>query len=193
MISMRRIGKLTRALGRVARAGGTERRLDLFITEYGILSEPKSFGVSLNQQAAYLAISEYLSWRDPHIRAYGQYRLRDDPDTYESAFTTGLRLVSGRKKPSYRSFQMTLLPKREGRRGVLLWGYVRAVRRPVQVEIRVKDEGKRPRLLRRVRTNSQGYFTFHNRYRDGRRWFARVRLGARSVEGPPLKAYRLPF
>jgi hypothetical protein len=192
MISMRRITKLTRALGRVARAGGTERRLDLFITEYGILSEPKSFGVSLNQQAGYLAISEYLSWLDPHIASYGQYLLRDDPDVYESAFTTGLRLATGRKKPSYRSFQVTLLPKREGRRSLLLWGYVRAVSNRTDVEVYVKDKNRRAHLLRRVRTNRAGYFKFHNRYEDGRRWFASVRLGGRRIQGPPIKAYRLP-
>ena len=192
MIHMRNIGRLTKALGRAARAGATERRIDVFITEYGILSEPKYFGVSLNQQAGYMAISEYLSWRNPHVRAYGQYLLHDDPLEYESAFTTGLRFAGGRKKPSYRSFQITLLPKRVGRRGVLLWGYVRAVNRRVRVEVRFKDKGKRPRLLRRLRTNRAGYFMFHHRYRDGRRWFARVRLGDRRVEGPRLRAYRLP-
>ena len=192
MIHMRNIGRLTRALGRAARAGATERRIDVFITEYGILSKPKYFGVSLTQQAGYMAISEYLAWRNPHIRAYGQYLLHDDPLLYESAFTTGLRFAGGRKKPSYRSFQVTLLPIREGRRQLKLWGYVRAVNDRVRVEVRVKDPGKRPRLLRRVKTNRAGYFTFGHRYRDGRRWFARVRLGGRRIEGPRLAAYRLP-
>lgn len=193
MISMRTIGRLMHALDRVARAGAVERRLDLFITEYGILSEPKSFGVSLNQQAGYLAISEYLAWRQPRIRAYGQYLLHDDPLEYESAFTTGLRLAGGRKKPAYRAFLVTLLPKREGRRGVLLWGHVRPAGGRTTVEVRMKDPGKRPRLLRRIRTDRFGYFHFRNRYRDGRRWFVRARLpDGRRVQGPRLKAYKVP-
>ena len=49
---MRNIGRLTRALGLAARAGATERRLDVFITEYGILSKPKDFGVSLPSRPA---------------------------------------------------------------------------------------------------------------------------------------------
>ena len=69
---------------------------------------------------------------------------------------------------------------------------MRAVNKRVRVEIRFKDKGKRPRLLRRLRTNRNGYFMFRNRYREKRRWFARVRLGDRRVEGPHLKAYRLP-
>ena len=130
MIHMRRIGRLTRALGLAARAGATERRLDVFITEYGILSKPKYFGVSLTQQAGYMAISEYLAWRNPHVRGYGQYLLHDDPLEYESAFTTGLRFAGGRQKAELPLLPDHVAAEAGGRRGVLLWGYVRAVERP---------------------------------------------------------------
>jgi hypothetical protein len=71
LINLATIDRLAHALGRAARAGATSRRLGLYVTEYGIQSRPGDLGVSPKRQAAYLAISEFLAWRDPQVRSYG--------------------------------------------------------------------------------------------------------------------------
>jgi hypothetical protein len=191
LVNLATIDRLTRALRRAAAAGATRRRLGLYMTEYGIQTRPdRRFGVSFGRQVVHLAISEFLAWREPAIRSYGQYLLRDDPPHYEFSFTTGLRRTSGRPKPSLRSFPMTLLVRRRGARRVVVWGHVRpdGGRR---VEISYRDRGGRARLLRAVRTNRRGYFRFAARFRVGRRWAAECRLpGGRSLAGPFLRAVR---
>jgi hypothetical protein len=192
LVNLATIDRLTRALRRAAAAGATRRRLGLHMTEYGIQTRPdRRFGVSFARQVVHLAISEFLAWREPAIRSYGQYLLRDDPPHYEFSFTTGLRRSSGRPKASLRSFPMTLLVRRRGSRRVALWGHVRPNGAPRRVEVRYRDRGGRVRLLRAVRTNRRGYFRFAARFRVGRRWAAECRLpGGRRLAGPYLRAVR---
>jgi hypothetical protein len=192
LINLAAIDRLTAALRRAAAAGATNRRLGLYITEYGIQTRPdRRFGVSFPRQVAYLAISEFLAWREPAIRSYAQYLLRDDPPHYEFSFTTGLRRSSGRPKPSLRSFPMTLLVRRRGARRVVIWGHVRPGTGRRRVEVRYRNRTGRARLLRAVRTDRRGYFRFASRFRPGRRWAAECRLsGGRRLSGPYLRAVR---
>jgi len=170
MISMRTIGRLTAALGRASDAGATTERLDVFITEFGILSAPKDIGVGLVAQAAYMAIGEYLAWKEPRVRSYAQYLMRDDPILAPLSFTTGLRTEYGDPKPSLRSFPMTLLVRRTAPHRVEIWGHVRPARKSESVNISFADDRGPTRFLRRVRTDSSGYFEFGSRFRPGRRW-----------------------
>jgi hypothetical protein len=192
LINLATIDRMIRALRRAAAAGATHRRLGLYLTEYGIQTRPdRRFGVSFARQVAYLAISEFLAWREPAIRSYAQYLLRDDPPHYEFSFTTGLRRSSGRPKPSLRSFPMTLLVRRRGARRVVLWGHVRPEGGPRRVEVSYRDRDGKARVLRAVRTNRRGYFRFAARFRVGRRWAAECRLpGGRRLAGPYLRAVR---
>jgi hypothetical protein len=192
LVNLATIDRMIRALRRAAAAGATSRRLGLHLTEYGIQTRPdRRFGVSFARQVAYLAISEFLSWREAAIRSYGQYLLRDDPPRYEFSFTTGLRRSGGRPKPSLRSFPMTLLVRRRGARRVVLWGHVRPGGGPRRVEVSYRDRGGKARVLRAVRTNRGGYFRFAARFRVGRRWAAECRLpGGRRLAGPYLRAVR---
>ena len=146
-----------------AAAGRAGRRDDagscpIYITEFGIQSVPdREFGVSLKRQAEYLGIAEYLAFHNRGVRSYAQYLLRDDPIAQDFAFTTGLRLEDGRKKPSYSAFALALAVKslRGGR--VLVWGHVRPRgNRRVRVAIRVDRRGGKPRRVRRVRAEQAG-------------------------------------
>ena len=185
LVNMATLGRLKRALARAARAGATRRRLPVYITEYGVQSVPdRRFGVGLKRQAEYLAISEHIAWRDGAVRSYGQYLMADDPPSYEFPFTTGLRLHSGRRKPAYRAFPLTLAVQRRGRR-VVVWGHLRPGSGRRGVEVRVRGGGRGGRL-RRVRTNSRGYFSFRSPFRAGRRW----RAVSEGRAGPWVRAYR---
>jgi len=189
LINLATIGRLVHALGRAARAGATHGRLGLYMTEYGVQTRPGDLGVSPRRQAAYLAISEFLAWRDPRIRSYAQYLLRDDPSRYEFAFTTGLRFHSGRAKPSLRSFPITLVARRRRAR-VRLWGHVRPGTGPYRVEVRYRSRGGPSHRLRLLRTDKQGYFSLGGRYRGGRRWAARCELSSgRTLAGPYIHAF----
>ena len=189
LINLATIGRLVHALGKAARAGATRGRLALYMTEYGVQSRPGDLGVSPKRQAAYLAISEYLAWRDPRIRSYGQYLLRDDPPRYEFAFTTGLRFHSGRPKPSLRAFPLTLVARRRGGH-VLLWGHVRPGTGPYRVEVRYRGRSGPSHTLRTLRTDGRGYFSLRAPYRAGRRWAARCELsGSQALAGPYLHAF----
>lgn len=192
LVTMRR---LHRALRLAARTGATSKRLPVYITEFGIQSVPnREFGVSLRRQAEHLGIAEYLTFKNRGVRSYAQYLLRDDPASFEFGFTTGLRFESGKKKPSYRAFALSLAVKslRGGR--VLVWGHVRPQgNRRVRVAIRVDRKGGKPRRVRRVRTDGQGYFSFRMRKPRGRglRWQASTTLrGGRKIAGAYVRAYR---
>jgi hypothetical protein len=192
LVNLATIDRMIRALRRAAAAGATRRRLGLYMTEYGIQTRPdRRFGVSFARQVVHLALSEFLAWREPAIRSYAQYLLRDDPPRYEFAFTTGLRRSSGRPKPSLRSFPMTLLVRRRGARRVALWGHVRPGGGSRRVEVSYRDRGGRVRRLRAVRTDRRGYFRFASRFRAGRRWRAECRLPReRTLVGPYVSAQR---
>ena len=191
LINMATLGRLGAALRKAARAGRTKGRLPIYITEFGVQSVPDhQFGVSLKRQAEYLGISEFMAWRRKDVRSYGQYLMADDPPSFEFSFTTGLKLHSGRKKPAYKAFPLTLAVRRRGHR-VLVWGHLRPGNGRRQVEVRVGGRGRDGRL-RRLRTNARGYFSFGSAFRAGRRWRAVASTDGRRLKGPWVRAYRLP-
>ena len=72
--------KLERMLDTIQQAYGSSKRFDLYSTEFGYKTNPPTpLGPPLQQAAAYLNWSEYISWRDPRIRSYNQYLLSDPP------------------------------------------------------------------------------------------------------------------
>ena len=195
LINLVTMKRLQRALTRAARAGATTRKLPVYITEFGVQSVPdREFGVSLKRQAEYLGIAEYLAFHNRGVRSYAQYLLRDDPIAQDFAFTSGLRLEGGKKKPSYNGFALALAVKSLRGRRVLVWGHVRPRgNRRVRVAIRVDRKGGKPRRVRRVRADKQGYFSFRMGKPRGRglRWQASTTLrGGRKIAGAYVRAYR---
>ncbi len=98
--------------------------LAISYTEFGFQTNPPDtlFGVSLAAQARYLNESDWLAYRDPSIRAVGQYELVDERKA--SAFQTGLRFLDGRAKPAYAAYRLPLWVSRQGSR-YRIWGQVR--------------------------------------------------------------------
>lgn len=195
------LSRLTRALDRAARAHAVTHRLAIYLTEFGIQSKPNPFlGVSLARQAEYRSISEYIAWSNPRVLAFSQYLLRDDPGLSRPGgsapgsgylgFQSGLRLASGRAKPSLAGFRLPLVVRRHGRR-VSLWGLVRPARSATRVEILTQDPGRgRFRRVASASTNRSGYWRATGAYRRGRRWRVRwIGAGRAAYAGPPIRAY----
>ena len=194
IISIGSIDRLTNALRRVHRAGGTLRRLPVFVTEYGIESYPQDDpGVSPQRQAEFLGAAEFLLYRNPWIESFAQYLLDDDRNPGQLlSFQTGLRFANGFPKPSYDAFPLTLVARQRRSGGVRIWGHVRPGDGPYRVEIRFRDgdSGLGERLTT-VQTNAEGHFQFTTPYRRGREWQAICELPAGAVlQGPFVRSYR---
>ena len=189
MLGVPALGRLTRALGLAARVGATTQRLPVYVTEYGVESVPDPYGASLVQQAEYIAITEFLLWRNPQVRSYSQYLLFDDRPTNDFAFQSGLLTHGGAAKPSFDAFPIALVVRRSGRR-LHIWGHVRPGERARRVELQVRNPDSSPRQAGVVATDPEGYFSFGAKYPPRQRWRAICRLpGGRVLEGPWVRPY----
>jgi hypothetical protein len=188
------LGRLVRALDRAGRAGAIKRGMGIYLTEFGIQSVPDPFyGVPLTTQAEYYAISERIAYRNPRVRSFSQYLLRDDDpgaggERY-GGFESGLEYADGRiKRPAYDGFRLPLVAVRSGNR-ISLWGRVRPARGRTTAEIQVADRGRGFRRLRTVRTDSRATFQLRTTYRRGRRWRLRWTSGDTTYTGPGIRSY----
>lgn len=168
--------RLERLLDTLAKTYGSSKRFDLYSTEFGYKTNPPFVaGVTPDLAAAYLNWSEYISWRDPRIRSYDQYLLRDPPSTGTSQFVTGLRFADGAAKATYAAFRMPIfLPATRAVRGQTLevWGCVRPARdamansgRRQTVEIELRAPKRAFKVIHRVSSiDSNGYFDAQIRF-----------------------------
>jgi hypothetical protein len=148
----------------------------LYLTEYGYQTRPDPYSaVSFAQQSAFLNQAEYISYRNPNVRTLSQFLLVDDapdpdfsvkknPQLAWRTFQTGLMLLSGRRKPSYKAYMTPLYLKtprvRQGR-AVSLFGMLRAANassRPT-VSIQFQHRGlKRWRTRKRLRISGPRHY-----------------------------------
>ncbi|HKG36937.1 MAG TPA: hypothetical protein VKA89_10925 [Solirubrobacterales bacterium] len=162
--------------------------LPVYVTEYGVESRPdRRYGVPLARQAEYLGLAEYSLWRNPRVRSFGQYLMRDDANEFEYSFQTGLRFLDGRRKPAYSAFAMTLVVREPQSGPLRFWGHVR----PGEGSRVVQVKASGGRLVRRATTDADGYFQFSAPARRATRWRARAELpGGRVVQGSWIRSYR---
>jgi hypothetical protein len=188
------LSRLTQALDRARRARTVRKRVDLYLTEFGVQSRPDPFaGVSETRQAEYRAIAERIAYRNPRVRAFSQYLLRDDLPRAGRAylryggFESGLRHSGGDAKLAYDGFRLPLVAQRG--RGTHLWGLVRPARGATSVKLEYRNRGSSKwRPLKRDRTDAHGYWSTTTSYRSGRSY--RVRWG--KFTGPRTRVYRRP-
>jgi hypothetical protein len=190
------LGRLNSALARAGRADAVRRGVGIYLTEFGVESRPDPLrGVSFTAQAEHRSIAERIAYRNPRVRAFSQYLMRDDreregADRY-GGFQTGLRTAGGEAKRAYDGFRLPLVALR-GRTRTTLWGMVRPAGRATAVTIDYRDHGSsRWRTLKRDRTNDRGYWSTTTRVVRDRRY--RVRWtgpDGRRHEGPLTRSYR---
>jgi hypothetical protein len=132
-----RLPNLERAIDRVQRVYGSHRRLPIYSTEYGYITNPPNRGafVSPSTAADYINWAEDLSWKQPRIASTMQYLLADPPigpkAIGDGGFASGLEFSDGRLKPSFAAYRLPLyLPVTSARRGRALevWGCLRPAR-----------------------------------------------------------------
>ena len=131
------IVRLEGALDHTFGAYHESTRLPLYLTEWGYQSDPPDPFVrfSLAQQAAFIDEGEFMAWRDPRVRAFGQFLLVDDKPFkryprgshgYWSSFQSGLIELDGTQKPAYQAYQLPIwLPSARHGASVTVWGQLR--------------------------------------------------------------------
>ena len=194
IISIGSIGRLVTALRRVARAGGSDGRLPVYVSEYGIESQPQDgFGVSPQRQAEFLGAAEFILYENPWVDSFAQYLLDDDPNPSKLlSFQTGLRFANGFPKPSYDAFPIPLVARQRASGEVEIWGHVRPGAGPYEVQVRYRDTGVGPgKVWTTLDTNAGGYFRFNAANRKNREWQAICELpNGQLLVGPFIRSYR---
>jgi len=191
------IGALRRITGALDRAGYAHAlpgSLQVYITEFGIMSKPNRYqGVPVAQQAEYDAIAERIAYSNPRVASFAQYLLKDDPmpprGSRRVAFQTGLEYASGSPKPLLAGFPVPLTVTRLGR-AYALWGYVRPARGATTVTLEGERRGSHNfSVLSLVTTDRRGYWTLRDPTTEAS-WRVRwVSPGGTVYVGPAIRAY----
>ena len=142
------IPKLEHALDTLQRVYGSSTRFPIYSTEFGYQTTPpdtEAATVSPALAAYYLNWAEYITWRNPRIRSYDQYLLRDPPT---GTFASGIETATGAPKPGFYAYRMPIfLPVTSTDKGhpLEVWGCVRPVlyarrqtRRPQRAQIQFR-------------------------------------------------------
>ena len=133
------LSRLEHGLDAIMSAYRVNRRLSVWLTEYGYETDPPNpfRGLPPRLQSLYLNEAQYMAFRDPRVRGLSQFLLLDAlPDAsyrpgtlrYWSTFQTGLEFADGAAKPSLASYRLPLFvpdPVLGARRTVLVWAMLR--------------------------------------------------------------------
>jgi hypothetical protein len=190
------VSRLVRALDRASKAGALRHGQGVYLTEFGVQSEPDPFvGVSLARQAEYIGIAEQIAFSNPRVKSFSQYLLSDDPPrpgpriARFSGFETGLRASNGTAKPAYDAFRLPLVVTNYGPSDVL-WGRVRPYPHKTTVLLQTARPGKAWRDYKQVETNAAGVYGLKAAHIKGRRFRVRWTAPDGTVySGPPIRSY----
>jgi hypothetical protein len=180
-ITIANLSRLTNVLDAAQRAYHRSRRLPLYLTEFGYMTNPPSdAGVTLTQQSAYLNQAEFIAYSNSRVRDLSQFLLVDsplipcvhcsNPGSFGSSFETGLEFGGGKAKPSFAAFRMPIyLPVQTVKRGAPLrvWGMVRpapgGAAQKVSIQFRPGRSGAFKRLVTARTRSHPAYLDTHIR------------------------------
>lgn len=169
--------ELSRIYRRYRQKTQSSRGVPLYLTEYGYQTAPDPITrVSFNQQATWINQAEYMAYKDPNVRAVNQFLLVDDgpvagvdpkknPGLAWRTFQSGLKRLSGKRKPAYKAYMTPIVVKqtrvRRGRTAGV-WGMLRpadaTTRERAQIQFRTRG-GKKWHTRRTVTvTGPRHYF-----------------------------------
>jgi len=174
-VTIKVLDRLTAAIDKAARAGALSGRLPVYVTEFGVQSEPDDFyGVPLAVQSDYRSISERIAYLNPRVKSFSQYLLHDDESRGDySAFESGLFLHgSDEPKPAFFGFRLPLVvvTGSANARRATLWGLVRPATRAGTVRLAYRDGGGAWTDFGTQRFGAGGYWTKQVATRAGREW-----------------------
>jgi hypothetical protein len=186
--------ELTRTLDAIARRGRLPRRLPVWITEFGYQTDPPDpFQFAIRRVPGLMDESEWMAFRNPRVRSYSQYTIRDAPPRDSgskflaySSFQMGLRFDDGRKKPGvYDAFPMPAFVRLLGRNRVEVFGGLRAGRGG-SAHIFARVPGGRYRPVGLAPMNAVGYFRRIFRVRRAADAKYRIAIGGRRRDKSPV-------
>ena len=164
--------RLTSTLDRIFSRYRVNRRLPVWLTEYGYQTDPPDpiIGVSWPRQAAWLNEADYIAHRYRRVRSVAQFLLLDDgpnravppsdPRYYGSTFQSGLVTLEGVRKPAFAAYQRAIhaSPSRvRGGESVRLYGQLRPARNgaPLTADVEFRPSGSRSwKTVRRLGVRS---------------------------------------
>ncbi|MDQ3768270.1 MAG: hypothetical protein M3370_02160 [Actinomycetota bacterium] len=149
--TMANIADLGTLLDRISKASGgkLDDGLALWMTEYGFeTSPPDPFqGVSLDEQAEWNILGDYLAWLNPRLASQAQFLLTDagparqhtaNTKAFWKTFQTGLLYDNGQPKPAFQAYKFPFLAGPAGPTNVSTWGQVRYRQDGVPTAVRLQ-------------------------------------------------------
>lgn len=147
---MANITGLGQLLDRISEAseGKVPDALPLWMTEYGFeTSPPDPFqGVSLDEQAEWNMLGDYIAWLNPRVASQAQFLLSDagparqhtaNTKAFWKTFQTGLLYENGQPKPAFTAYRFPFLASAVGS-NVSTWGQVRYRQNGVPTAVRLQ-------------------------------------------------------
>ena len=185
------LDRLTATLDRLVRMGRIDRKLaDVYLTEFGYETKPDpNARFNLDQQARFINWAEYLAWKNPRVRSWPQFLLRDVDDLEQ--YQTGLLFADGTPKPAVRSFEFALhvgcetapavassrkrsrrtRASRKRSQDLVVWGHLRPGASARSITVSVQRRGKWVKAAtaarRRGRRRARGSTRAFRSSRDG--------------------------
>jgi hypothetical protein len=154
------LGNLARTMDRVTSHYGSHKKFPIYNDEYGYITRPPAnrapsgpLYLRPEKAAVYMNWAEYLSYKNPRVKSYMQYLMRD-PSRQTSGvyggFASGLEFPNGSKKATYFSFNLPVwMPKTSfsHKKSVEVWGDARPGNfahkiGPQSVVVRLQKNGK---------------------------------------------------
>jgi hypothetical protein len=202
-VRMGDLGRLADLLDRLAAMGRTQKRLGVWITEYGYQTNPPdpTQRVTTADQARWLPEADRIALSDARVRSTAQFLLRDlppragvPPAERWGDFQTGLRFGDGAPKPALRSFAYGLVALREGPDSVRFWVQVRPGSGPQRVRIGTQAGAAWSPLASfgERTTDDDGVVEAVAAADPAATFRLAVRVGDRWVAGEPLRGARAP-
>lgn len=105
------IPQVEATIDHVNRVYGSNRKLAIYNTEYGYITNPPHPHYDSPATAAYyINWAEYLSWKQSRVGSYEQYLLADPPPVAKpyDGFASGLDFSNGNHKATYDAFRLPL-------------------------------------------------------------------------------------
>jgi hypothetical protein len=153
------------------RSGG----VPIYLTEWGYVTNPPNpvYHTTLTDQATWLNQGEYMTWRDPFVKALAQFELVDFPTPrhqsnhqWSRSFTSGLEFQDGTPKPALAAWRLPIwLPVAQHGAHVAVWGQLRAASHSTtqtgEIQFRPKGSSTWSPLQHVSTTSPQGFVFTH--------------------------------
>jgi hypothetical protein len=166
-ITLATFNRLNNVLRLGAHAHAIRAGLPIYITEYGIQTNPpnRKYGATPGRQAMWLNESDYLAYKNRAVHSVAQYELFDS--SLSGVFTTGLFFRNNVAKPSFEAYRLPIWASRVRSR-TSLWFWVRPANGTPQNVFIEHDTGGGFLDVSQQMTNSRGFATVSEPGTSGR-------------------------